>query len=526
MAYEAFTGQHLGYGLSRIPNQIGDALAPKPNRAVMGEPKPGRPVSHSATYHICRTASELAQAMQRQGGGSLTGLGFLPLLGSKLEFYRSLRTTIFGLSLVVHARRGTGSTQLLQPTLAAGVEAPRTDNELEKFVRLYGDSYLSSVDVGGECIGVYTFRSETREQAKRVEHALQVGGLVSGLQLGADLKHTVEDVSRTNSINVDFHYEVWGCSEVPKLHPDNLVDYALGFGDTIDSPMVLDLATEGYESLPEIDTAFRPVAANRDLFTRRGGLLRKHQRLCELINQMDSARRTLDIYGVSLPDATQLASNRDTALTDIATIDAMVEAYKAAPSASLAEPDLPSLANGSPRIRAKVGEEGATRIGRVEERRGKPFTFPYDWATSIQNQVRLEAIGLEAGWRVDKLRLSYSSSLGSGSTQDVCHGGDRGDNLGDLPIASGEGITAIYSEFGTNIDKLRLQTNQGILESSGNQGDKQHPVDWRPVPGQVVLGFSGRSDDEPDGAVYSLQAVVARIEGIDWEPIDALDMND
>jgi hypothetical protein len=42
----------------------------------------------------------------------------------------------------------------------------------------------------------------------------------------------------------------------------------------------------------------------------------------------------------------------------------------------------------------------------------------------------------------------------------------------------------------------------------------------------VVLGFSGRSDDDPKGAVYALQAVVARIEGIDWAATDALVLDD
>ena len=102
----------------------------------------------------------------------------------------------------------------------------------------------------------------------------------------------------------------------------------------------------------------------------------------------------------------------------------------------------------------------------------------------------------------------------------------RGINLGDISLGPGEGITGVYSEFGTNIDKLRLSTDHGVLESTGEKGDKQHPVDWRPATGEVVLGFSGRSDDDPKGAVYVLQAVVARFEGIDWEPIDALDCDD
>jgi hypothetical protein len=181
------------------------------------------------------------------------------------------------------------------------------------------------------------------------------------------------------------------------------------------------------------------------------------------------------VWGCSAIPALQLASGREQALANISSIGALVEACNSAPASPLEVPELPSLALGSPRIRAKVGEEPATRIGKMEGPRGQPFSFPFERGNAVQNQVRLAGIGMEAG---------------------------------------------------TRVDKLRLETPQGVLVCNGDQGDKQHPVDWRPGPGQVVLGFSGRSDDDPKGAVYALQAVVARIEGIDWAATDALVLDD
>jgi hypothetical protein len=48
-------------------------------------------------------------------------------------------------------------------------------------------------------------------------------------------------------------------------------------------------------------------------------------------------------------------------------------------------------------------------------------------------------------------------------------------------------------------------------------------VHWQSGPNQIALGFSGRSDDNPAGALYALQAIVARFQKIDWEPIDGQD---
>jgi len=520
------TAGYLGLGIKRVPDW-GDAdRGPGPNMAVEGLAVAAG-LGGSTRCSICRTASELATAMQRQGSGSLTGLGFLPLLGAKMAFFSSLRTTVFSLSVVVHAWRVTGSTWLSHPRLRADLSPPRTERELLEFVMLYGDSYLSSVEMGGECIGVFTFRAESREQAERVERALGVGGLINGLQIGIDLKSTLESASRSSSIDFNFSYDVWGCKDIPALTPDTLVPYALGFSRrNIDQPILMDLAVEGYENVPEIGAAFLPVAANRGLFTRREGLLRKRQRLQELINQMDATESTLATYGVTLSDTEALAANRRLAQNDLDRLDGLMRTYHGAPAAPLQEPELASLAMGSPRILAKVREEPATHISLNGGAKGQPFAFPYERSTAVQHQVRLAGIGLEAGWRVDKLRLRYSSNLAGELRREESHGGDLGHNLGDISFGPGEGIRAIYSEFGTNIDKLRLETDQGVLESLGDKGDKQRPVNWRRAPGEVVLGFSGRSDDVPTGALFGLQAVVARFEGITWEPIDSLDRDD
>ena len=182
-----------------------------------------------------------------------------------------------------------------------------------------------------------------------------MGGLINGLQIGANFNSTLESASRASAINVSFSYLVWGDSDSPALTPDALAPYALSFSNSsIDKPILLDLATEGYETVPEIGTAFLPVASNRDLFTRREGLLRKRQRLQELINQADDTDRSLAVYGVSLPDLDVLATQRHVAQSDRDSLDGLMRAYHVTPATPLQEPELRSLAAGSPRLRAKV----------------------------------------------------------------------------------------------------------------------------------------------------------------------------
>ena len=65
---------YLGLGVNRVTTRLGAGDSPGLNRAVQGRLLPA-PVGGRVHYSICRTASELAQAMQQQAGGSLSGLG-------------------------------------------------------------------------------------------------------------------------------------------------------------------------------------------------------------------------------------------------------------------------------------------------------------------------------------------------------------------------------------------------------------------------------------------------------------------
>ena len=57
-------------------------------------------------------------------------------------------------------------------------------------------------------------------------------------------------------------------------------------------------------------------------------------------------------------------------------------------------------------------------------------------------------------------------------------------------------------------------------------GDRLHPVNRQRASDQVVLSFTGRSDNTEEGALFALQAVVARIERIEWDPIDPDELPD
>lgn len=519
----------LGQGIHRVADQLDDPPAVLTTRrsAVEGEALAGE-VGANSHCSVCRTASELAQAMQVQQGGSLTGLGLLPLLSAKREFLNSLKTTVYSVSVVVHTWRIITTATLSTPRLRDDVPVPRSEDELDQFVRIHGDSYISAIGLGGEFLGVYTFRSETHDQADKVSNALAAGGLMNGFRLGIELHRTLETVSQQSSIRYDVDYRVRGTAAVPKLDPADLVAYAESFGSTgFDQPALLQLRSQGYEKVPEIGLAFQPVAANRELFTRSGGLLRQRQRIVELINQIQDTKECLRIYGIQLAEAGDLEANRQKAQGDLDTLEALSRAYQSSPSAPLDPPQLPSLDLGSPHLVTTVREDPATLAGHIEAPNGQAFEFPFDLSTAVQRRVRLCGVAMEAGWRIDKLTLRYKSHEAAAEAV-VRHGGDDGLLQGTKSLGEGESITAIASEFGPkNIDRLSLRNGDTwTLTGGGEKGDKQHPLNWQRAANQVVLGFTGRSDDDKHGALYALQAVVAEFERLMWEHIDPSELLD
>lgn len=461
---------------------------------------------------LCRSASELARTLQF-GGAVSAGLGALPLLQARQQFFDSLRTTVFSVSLVVHARKVSLALESEGLSLRPGIQPPTRTEELDAFVADHGDSYVASVRVGGECQGVYTFYAQSREQAKQVEEGFGVGVNLGGLSVGPEFSRTIAEVTRSTGVNTTFRVLVRGIGSPPPLGPENLIAFASGFASLpLDRPELLAIETRGYERLPALRVAFAPVAANRRLFIGdefAAGLLRQRQRLRELLNQCDWVATTYTVYGIGAEPS--LAINRRQVLADITAIEALLARYANSPSSPLEAPPLSALQNGSPRLNVSV-KDGEVMGGGG----GDPFPF-LDRATAVQTRTRLERVGLRAQARINQIRLDYRREPGTpgGSDQwQEVHGGEGGRDLGDLQLAPGVGIERIEAVTGARVDKLMLTTSDG-QNLGGGGGAGNRPLDWRRPANVALLGFSGRSGGELDG----LRAVLAEFGSLQWEPV-------
>ena len=324
-------------------------------------------------WRLCRSETELVRSLQH-GGALGIGRGPLSLLSIKQAFRDSLKTTAFSLSLVVWARQVAAAAEVDQTRLLDGIAVPAGSADLDAFVALYGDGFVSAAEVGGECHGVFTFYAQSREQARGVEREFAAGPGLGGLGLSPALVQAAEDVARSAAVNVGFRIQVIGTSAQPPADAAALIPFAAAFpGLPLDQPELIGVRTRGYETVPAIGATFRTVAANRQLFGGDGtgdadgeGLIARRERVEGLIRQMDWVDRTCRLYGQT-PDPS-LAVHRSAAEADLQAIDACRAAYVAAATAPLQPPALPSLEAGSPELNVTLSEEtrrwGATAASR------------------------------------------------------------------------------------------------------------------------------------------------------------------
>ncbi|MFM7169489.1 MAG: hypothetical protein ACKOYH_01355, partial [Cyanobium sp.] len=343
------------HSLASVP-QLGEEVARREQALI------GRFVPHSAaedpfiwTSKVCRSASELLQTLQWSAGLS-GGLGPIPMLKARQEFFESLHTTVFSVSVVVQARRVVEALTCEDVALKADVAIPSDGAALDAFVNRYGDSWVKAVVLGGQMQGIYTLYAQSREQAKEVATAVDLLVTTGSISLGPSFSRQLKTIATDANVNVSSRVSVSVLAQPPVITEDNMAAFASSFGTlALDNPVVLSLQTQGYEDVGGLREVFQPVAHNRILLSGDGlqpGLRRQWQRLRELVNQCNWVEGTYDVYGI--PQDPSLASHRTQLLADCLEIEALCAAYHTSPSTPLAEPVLEAFTTGSPKLQVQV----------------------------------------------------------------------------------------------------------------------------------------------------------------------------
>lgn len=456
-----------------------------PSAAVSGRAEKGG-ASSTVTYTVCTDIQKLAKALEIDQSLSV---GFGPFgLDQKLKFVEKLEVTTYGISIAIYARHALGTETLLDVALKDGVAPPANDEETREFVRVYGDSFVSSAMRGGEYYAVYTFYSQTKEEQKTLETELKAKGIFNGVTVNTGLQSKLNDFVSTTTTRVAFSQDIAGIASPSFPEPDDAIKFALGFpAMELTAPTVVGFGTTGYERVPKFG-AFTKVVDNRQYFIGRGlegGLTADLVHVQQLLSQIGQIDEVYKFYGGF--DDEKLQKVKGLARTDRGEIDRQMGAFQDDPVQTFTKPALPSLKEGLPVLTYKAGKSDTYGGGG-----GEPFE-DVNPATAIEEQTRIVSVQMRSGARVDRLLTTYRNMH---DTWTVTRGREGGSLGPILRLLRDEFIVAADLRSGTRIDRLELTSDTGQSIKGGREGGK--PFHWDVPEGATVFGFSGRAGKEID----------------------------
>ena len=163
----------------------------------------------SINMSLCSAASELVETLETGKAihANMKNIS-LPKISAKKDFYKSLHTTAFSVSLVVQARKIVNALKVTNPTLKTDIVVSDEPDVLDNFVAQYGDSFIRKVFVGGEVQGVYTYFAQSKLQAQQIEKELAGGVSVGGTIIGAEFNSFVSEVAQSHKVNTSFKWRI------------------------------------------------------------------------------------------------------------------------------------------------------------------------------------------------------------------------------------------------------------------------------------------------------------------------------
>ena len=432
------------------------------------------------------------------------GLGPLGSINQKTSFVHSLKVRTTSVVLSVYSRRTLDSQAITNVRFKPGLVFGQ---DIDAFVRAYGDSYASSLTRGGEYIGVYVFYSQTREEQKSLAISLGANGVFDAVKVGTDLQTKIDSFLKTTKVNYSFQQWSSGLSNFISPEPAGFIDFALRFPSlSLDSPVVIGFTTAGYETVPGAGDSFTKAAANRTYFGGNAaisGLTEKLVNLTQISNQINWINGVHKQYNYR--GDTQLKEARSIVASDIDAVNKQMNGYLTKATDDFEPLNLRSLDFGSP----VLGRPDVRETPAWGGSGGGPFD-DVDLGTYIQRKMRIAEIGLRGGNRVDRLTVTYTDAADQRTT--VSHGGDGGSDKGSLKLIEGETIVKVAGRSGLRLDQVTFTSSQERSLTAGVDSGGSPFGAWEVPQGSFVMGFKGRSGKEID----ALQVIYASLTPARW----------
>jgi hypothetical protein len=521
--------------------------------AVMGETTSSGGTS-DLRITVCESISQFKKTIEI-GSSVSVGVGNIGGGSAKTTWAHSLQMDERTLSIVARVRRSVGLTTFEKVRLNEEADGYINRRLVAKygmpspqgFCRLFGDSWVASLERGGEYMAVYMFNTSSVQERTTLSQELSAYASYGRITASADFSRKMTEYSRKERRFSDLQQLITGFTNPPPYPaPDKIAEFALNFSTLqLTSPAALAYTTRGYEEVPQLDDAFPEAVSARTYFIGSSssgvleeastGLMRDRQALLTKRTALNKIVRAQRRYG--LPPDAALTQNGQAFEADHRAINAQIEAFSSNPNQRFTRPNLRSEAIGTPYLLIRTPDP-TKRFGGDY---GGALNFDDlgDGRAAILDGRRVHSISLCA-WRTFNpqseifVGLKTTFVYPDNNRQTVVAHGPTSVPTGqlvwtnelfvyDFPLTEivcqhtpGRSTSAVRLRAGdTSIETPFL--NESQIRSLTMMRIELKTERWEPARGDIFMGFGGSEMQNNTLGVRGLYARCCTYGGIRWD---------
>lgn len=426
----------------------------------------------------------------------------------KVEFTKEVERSSWSINMVIRSSHVIGTTESRNAIAdVSGFDMRDPLGRLDFFNR-YGDSFYSSVTLGAEYLGIFTFHLNSESERSATMTSLGVSGLLSAVTFNAELQTKMSAFFAKTSAQVSFRQKAFGLGTTSLPTLESMIEFSRTLPELpVVTPAVIRTAVMGYETVLPART-FDAIAANRSYFVGNNfakGVYKERTAVSDLISQLGTIHAVHDVYGHDEPE---LKTAKLAAEADLAKLDAQVEQYKLEPETAFVKPELPALKKGSPSLAYESNVSPAWGLTG-----GGPFDDVGLVVDFISRRQHIGSLRMYSGDYVRALAVKYKGADGEAEVEKI-HGEEAGVRGQDLYLENGDQVAKLSGCSGAYVDHLKIELSpSGKSISAGMPRSGLAEFNWSPAAGQVVIGFRGYCGANLD----QLQAVWMRFLPTTWK---------
>ncbi len=453
--------------------------------AVKGKTEGGKVSKTVMRYRICTDLEQVSSALSISA--SLAASCGFGSMDAKSEFVRSLNVSSTSVHIVAYV-------SVVTDQLRADDVEINTDrfSSASDFYRKYGDSYVNSINKGGEYAAVYSFYSKTIDERTNVLATLSASGITTSGTISASLQISLDSALHSVATRHSLDQRMDGVANHGYPAPPDIMAFALDFPTLVtgEGAVTLDYTTSSYVDVFGFPEDYIPdfLSIDENVLKYLGkpdklgwsGLFAKAKIL------MASAQAARDIYTFYQYDGdTQFSQNIALLEADITSWDDLFSTVSRKPMDQYSPQGLHTRGWTPPVLNFQIGTT------RLSNGNGDQTFCDVSHDDVLQNN-RIEGIVLRGGDCLDSITVTYARG-GKSFTMDR-RGGDGGNAPVELRLNANARITQIQTAYGDYVNWISFAGKNltevscpGEPEPCPGRGSWVEPADGH----TRLLGFSG-----------------------------------